>query len=74
MATIPSPHEYLRLSVDERLQLVEDIWESIAACPEALELTPAQRVELDARLAAYHRDPSAGSPWEAVKARLTSKA
>ncbi|MCH9002970.1 MAG: addiction module protein, partial [Planctomycetes bacterium] len=34
-------------------------------------LSEAQRQELDARLDAYHRDPGAGSPWEAVKARIS---
>ncbi|MBI5764903.1 MAG: addiction module protein [Planctomycetes bacterium] len=73
MATVPSASDFLHLSVDDRLRLVEDIWNSIAACPESLELTPAQRQELDARLAAYHRDPAAGSPWETVKQRIKAK-
>jgi len=33
-------------------------------------LSDAQREELDARLDAYRRDPTAGSPWEALKAHL----
>ena len=59
--------DLLELSVAERIQLVEDLWDSIAAVPEALPLTDAQREELDRRLDAYHRDPSAGSPWEEVQ-------
>ena len=43
-----------QLSVAERIQLVEDIWDSIAATPEHLDLTEEQRQELDDRLAAYH--------------------
>ena len=42
--------EILRLPVEERLRLVESIWDSIAECPEALELTDAQKRELDRRL------------------------
>ena len=44
------------LSIDERMQLVEDIWDSIAADQAALPLTAEQRVELDRRLDAYERD------------------
>ena len=44
------------LSPDERMQLVEDIWDSIAADQAALPLTDEQRVELDRRLDAYERD------------------
>ena len=44
------------LSIDERMQLVEDIWDSIAADQAALPLTDEQRVELDRRLDAYETD------------------
>ncbi len=60
----------LALSVPERIQLVEDIWDSIAQAPKSLPLTTAQKAELDRRLAAYRKDPSVGSPWEAVRKKL----
>jgi putative addiction module component (TIGR02574 family) len=56
--------EILQLSVDERIQLAQDIWDSIAAVPEAIPLSDAQREELDRRLAAYERNPDEGIPWE----------
>jgi len=59
--------EYVKLSVPERIQLVEDIWDSVAEIPEALSLTEAQQVELDRRLDAYRRNPEGGLPWEYVK-------
>ena len=62
--------EVLALPVAERLKLVEAIWDSIAAVPEAVELTDAEEAELDRRLAAYRRNPSEGSPWADVKARI----
>jgi putative addiction module component (TIGR02574 family) len=62
--------EVLALSVAERILLVEEIWDSIARFPEALQLTEAQRQELDARLDAYRKDPAAGSSWVAAKARI----
>jgi putative addiction module component (TIGR02574 family) len=48
-----------QLPLDERIKLVEDLWDSIAADQQALPLTPEQRAELDRRLDAYeaNRDP-----------------
>ncbi len=64
--------DVLELPVEERLELVGDIWDSIAQAPDALELSEPQRAELDRRLEAYRRDPKAGSPWSEVKARILS--
>ena len=62
-----------RLSVDERVLLAEEIWDSIAAEADAAPLTDAQRADLDRRLAEYAADPTAGSSWEDVKARLRDR-
>jgi putative addiction module component (TIGR02574 family) len=59
--------EYVKLSVPERIQLVEDIWDSIAEMPGEMQLTEAQQAELDRRLNAYHLHPEEGSPWEYVR-------
>jgi putative addiction module component (TIGR02574 family) len=66
----PQLSEILRMSISERLRLVQDIWDSIAEFPEALPLTEAQRRLLDERLEEHSRNPGAGSPWPEVKARL----
>lgn len=63
----------LNLSVAERIQLVEDIWDSIAEVPEQIALTEDQKAELDHRLEAYRRDPNAGSPWGVVRERIRSR-
>jgi putative addiction module component (TIGR02574 family) len=65
--------EVLELSVSERILLVEDIWDSIAAVPESVPLTDTQKQELERRLDAYHKNPSLGSPWEEVVARIKSR-
>ncbi len=44
------------LPVEERLRIVEDLWDSIAADQKSLPLTAAQRAELDHRLDAYETD------------------
>lgn len=62
--------DILELSVAERLQLVEEIWDSIAEAPDAFELTEEQKKELDRRLEEYRKDPSIAIPWEEVKARI----
>jgi putative addiction module component (TIGR02574 family) len=59
-----------RLSLAERILLVEEIWDSVAAEVEALEVPQSHKDELDRRLSAYHVDPHAGSSWEDVKTRL----
>jgi putative addiction module component (TIGR02574 family) len=48
--------EILELPVEERMRLVEAIWDSISAAPELLPLTEWQREELDRRLAEYEAD------------------
>lgn len=62
--------DILQLSVAERLDLVEAIWDSIAATPELLPLTEGQRAELDRRLGAYDEEPGAGAPWSSVRERI----
>lgn len=59
-----------RLSIDERMLLVEELWDSIAARPESAQLNDKQREDLKRRLDAYRDNPKAGSPWEEVKERL----
>jgi putative addiction module component (TIGR02574 family) len=58
------------LSVAERIQLAEDLWDSILNEQDELPLTDAQKQELDHRLENYQQDPNAGSSWEAFKERL----
>ncbi len=59
-----------RLSLDQRVVLAEEIWESIALEAERLPLTEAQKQDLQRRLAVYEANRHAGSTWEQVKTRL----
>ena len=63
----------LSLSVPERIQLIEDIWDTVAEVPEEVTMTDAQRVEIDRRLDAYHQNPEEGSPWGMVRERIRSR-
>lgn len=62
-----------RLSVDERLDLMHEIWESIAAEPGRTHLTAAQQRELERRLAEHEADPGDVVPWEEVKAQALAR-
>ncbi len=69
----PRP-DFLSLSVAERIQLAEDIWDSIAAeDSEAASLTPAQVQEVQTRLQAHDQDPSTAVPWEQVRSELLQR-
>lgn len=63
----------LELSIPERIQLVEDIWDTIAEHADSLELTEEEKRIVDERLEAYHKNPSVGSPWSEVFKRITAK-
>ena len=62
--------EILELPIQERIRLVELIWESVAAVPEAVKITPELKTELEARLKEFEANPEAGYSWDQVKARL----
>jgi putative addiction module component (TIGR02574 family) len=65
--------DVLSLSVPERIQLVEDIWDTIAEVPEEIRLTDELKAELERRLDAYHQNPDEGSPWGMVRERIRSR-
>ena len=65
--------EILKLTVSERLQLLEAIWDSIASEANSIELSDEHKRILDEELAAYEKDPNSGSSWEEVKNRIRSK-
>lgn len=62
-----------QLSVSDRIQLVQEIGDSIAATPEELPLTEAQKQELDRRLAAHQARPDGVIPWDVVKAQAKAR-
>ncbi len=65
--------DFGKLSVAERIQLAEDLWDSIPPEGADIPLTEAQKAELDRRLDDLARDPDAGEPWEVVRARLRER-
>jgi len=62
----------MKLTPEERIELVEDLWDSIAQ-HDMPPLTPEQKEELDRRYAEHLRDPNSASKWEDVKTRLLAR-
>jgi putative addiction module component (TIGR02574 family) len=65
--------QVFELTLSEKLQLLEDLWDSIAQAPEQLPVLDWQKEELAQRKAAYLQNPDSGSSWEAAKERIRSR-
>ncbi len=65
--------EINHLSKDERLSLMERLWESFERHSEDLPLTDTQRDELDRRVEAMEKDGDPGIPWEQVVQKIRDK-
>lgn len=61
------------LSAADRLVLLQEIWDSLAATPEQIPVTESQKQDLDRRLAELDADPGIGLTWEEIKARVRGK-
>jgi putative addiction module component (TIGR02574 family) len=62
--------DFSHLTAAERIQLAEDLWDSIEPDADALTLTADQQAELDRRLADLEAHPDDAVPWEALRAQL----
>jgi putative addiction module component (TIGR02574 family) len=69
MATI----DIASLSPEERLRLLDELWESLSRTPEAIPVTGAQRDQLDRRLDELDREGPIGIPWEEVARRIRGR-
>ena len=62
--------ELLQLSVAERMQLAQDLWDSIVDQPDVWALDDQQRQVLEQRLDAYRPSPHSGCTWEEARRRI----
>lgn len=66
-----------KLSPDERLELLEELWDSLRKDPSSVPLTPAQQEELDRRLDDLEADIESGLPlgipWDEVLQRIRNR-
>ncbi len=61
---------FRQLPVSERIQLVEDLWDTIAQDAPEIALSPEHIAELDCRLDALEAQPEAGTPWNVARERI----
>ncbi len=69
----PGIAETLGLPIAERIEIVAEIWESIAKNPDDIEVKEATLELLRKRLSEHRTDPEGGSTWEEVKGRILNK-
>ena len=69
----PKSTSIFDLSPAEKLQLVEDLWDDLAATPEAIPIHDWQREELARRRANLSNNPASGLTWEGVKRRIQTR-
>ncbi len=62
--------QILPLTIPEKLQLIEEIWDSVVIDADKIPLTQSQKQELDRRLAFYQNIENEGESWEVVKRRI----
>jgi putative addiction module component (TIGR02574 family) len=58
------------MSIDDRINFIADIWDSIAIFPEKVQIPEWHKAELEKRLKTYHENPNEGTPWLEVKKRI----
>jgi putative addiction module component (TIGR02574 family) len=63
--------EIVRLSPQERLTLIRELWDSLD--PSEVPVTATQRAELMRRLDSFEKDRSGGINWEQLKAQLARR-
>jgi len=68
--SVLSPERIRELTPAERIELIEQLWESFLEEPESLPVTEEQRAELRRRLSEHERDPDAAKPWPEVRAEF----
>lgn len=61
------------LNPEERLRMIEELWDSLSEQPESVPLTDEQRQELDRRLDDLERSGPEGIPWEEVLEQIRSR-
>ena len=72
MATL-TKSDIAALSVEQRLALIDDLWESIEGPLGSIEPPDWHRPIVEARLEVAQRNPGSSIPWEVVRAEMAEK-
>ena len=70
LAEIP---QLAKLSTDEKLQLVEDLWDSIASSPQNVPVSEAEQTLLEERWAAHRQNPDTALTLDEFKQQLARR-
>ena len=70
LETIPDVN---RMTPAQKLLLVTELWDDLAAHPTEVPVSREQIAELDRRMADYRRDPSRVTTWEAIQQRILGR-
>jgi putative addiction module component (TIGR02574 family) len=70
LETLP---ELSRMTPAQKLLLVTELWDDLAAHPTEVPVSPAHLAELDQRMADYRRDPTQITTWEAIQQRILAR-
>ncbi len=70
LETIPDVN---RMTPAQKLLLVTELWDDLAAHPSEVPVSREQIAELDRRMADYRRDPSQVATWEAIQQRILAR-
>ncbi|MFT4624401.1 MAG: putative addiction module component (TIGR02574 family) [Myxococcota bacterium] len=62
-----------RMTVDEQITHIQDLWDRIASRPENIKVSEAWRQELARRSADLKANPDAAIPWEDVRAEIRAR-
>ena len=73
MSNLAHNFDFDALTVPERIQLVEDLWDSIAVSEVDIPVTTAQRDELDRRIEAHRVAPQSATPWDEARASIEER-
>ena len=65
--------DFSGLSPEERIQLAEDLWDSLGEWRAGVPLSDAQAQEIDRRLAAFRESGDPGQPWQPVLDRMETR-
>ena len=73
MSNLAHNFDFDALTVPERIQLVEELWDRIAASEDDVPVTTAQRAELDRRIEAHLADPQSATSWDEARASIEER-
>ena len=61
------------LTTKEKVDLAQQLWDSVVPDEKSLDVTAEQKAELDRRVIQFEKNPYASSSWDEVKSRIINK-